>query len=190
MGPSLVCNNCVGGVIYNELNERFNSPFVNLWINAPDFFKLIKSFDYYMKFELKFNSKKTKLMGYPVGDLGGILIYFQHYNTYDEAKLIWDKRKARLNYNDLRFLFVCKKSDKFNFLLFLRVIYKFSNISNFLFLGEFYNFKLPYNFIRLNYFKNHDVGDLIAEGNLWNKYFDVKSWFYSQRILKFENSSN
>lgn len=66
---TIVASNCVGGGIYHDLGQRFNSPFINLKFNAADFIALLKDFDQYMKCELKpINDANTT---YPKGDLGG-----------------------------------------------------------------------------------------------------------------------
>ncbi len=44
---SLLSNNCNGGVVLNELEMRFNSPFINLNINPTDYIKYLKNMDYY-----------------------------------------------------------------------------------------------------------------------------------------------
>lgn len=40
---TILCNNCVGGVILHELGERFNSPTVNLFFGAEDYIKFWKN---------------------------------------------------------------------------------------------------------------------------------------------------
>lgn len=45
---TILCNNCVGGVILHELGERFNSPTVNLFFGAEDYIKFLEKLDYYL----------------------------------------------------------------------------------------------------------------------------------------------
>lgn len=90
-------------MILHDLGLRFNSPFVNLWISPSDFIKMLGRLNYYMSCELVFEERNE--MPYPVGLVDDIHIYFQHYKSEAEAKYMWDKRKKRINYNDLFVLF-------------------------------------------------------------------------------------
>ena len=36
---TILCSDCIGGVIYNDFNMRFNSPTINLYIKPSDFVK-------------------------------------------------------------------------------------------------------------------------------------------------------
>ena len=45
---TIISSNCTGGVICHELGVRFDSPFVNVHINAPDFIKILKNLHYYV----------------------------------------------------------------------------------------------------------------------------------------------
>lgn len=100
---TLLCNNCVGGVIYHELGERFNSPTVNLFFGAEDYIKFLENLDYYLQETLvEIQSDR----GYPVAKLDDITIYFMHYSTIDEAKRIWYKRTSRINRNNLYVILV------------------------------------------------------------------------------------
>lgn len=100
---SLVASNCNGSLILHDLGLRFNSPFVNLWIKPKDYIKMLSNFEWYMDQELKF--VKEDGIDYPIGIINEVRIYFQHYNSEDEAKAIWQKRKERINYNNLFVMF-------------------------------------------------------------------------------------
>ncbi len=100
---SLVASNCNGSLILHDLGLRFNSPFVNLWIKPKDYIKMLSNFEWYMNQELKF--VKEDGIDYPIGIINEVRIYFQHYNSEDEAKTIWQKRKERINYNNLFVMF-------------------------------------------------------------------------------------
>lgn len=100
---SLICCNCNGGHISHDLGLRFNSPFVNLRLNAKNFLLLLKDFDYYMNCELKFLDNVDN--SYPVGDLGGLIIHFVHYENKEIALQKWNDRKKRINKENLFVLF-------------------------------------------------------------------------------------
>lgn len=108
---TILCNNCVGGVIYHELGERFNSPTINLFFRADDYIKFLENLDYYLKQTLvEIESNR----GYPVARLGDITIFFMHYQRFDEAKEMWEKRARRINKQNMYVIMVqqsgCTKS--------------------------------------------------------------------------------
>ena len=45
---TLLSQNCVGGVIYHDVNQKFLSPTVNLYILPKDFIKFVNNLDYYL----------------------------------------------------------------------------------------------------------------------------------------------
>ncbi len=100
---TILCNNCVGGVILHELGQRFNTPTVNLFFDSVDYIRFLENLDYYLYQELvEIESAKA----YPVAKLGDITICFMHYSSFEEAKKIWKKRAARINKNNLYVIMV------------------------------------------------------------------------------------
>lgn len=99
---SILCNTCIGGVIYHDLGEKFLSPTVNLYIRPHDFVKLMENLPYYLN-ECSFEEMKEieEKLCYPVGRLNDILIFFKHYKSFDEAVEKWGERKNRIDYNNM-----------------------------------------------------------------------------------------
>lgn len=95
---SILCSNCIGGTIYNRLGKQFLSPTINLWFYQKDFLKFLQNIDYYLSLELQFIDSNRS---YPVGKLDDICIYFLHYNSEEEAKSSWNRRKERINFDNL-----------------------------------------------------------------------------------------
>lgn len=96
---SLISSNCNGTFILKDLNLKYNTPFVNLWLYPKDFIKFISNIDYYSNLELQLENNEN--YPYPVGILNDIKIYFQHYSNKKEAKEKWEKRIKRINKNNL-----------------------------------------------------------------------------------------
>jgi len=96
--PSLICSNCIGGIIYNNLGLRFLSPTINLWMTNKDLIKLVSKLEEYVAEELVDNGEYE---GYPTGKLKDITLYFNHYPTFEEAKTKWNERKQRINFDNL-----------------------------------------------------------------------------------------
>lgn len=99
---SIFCSNCIGGIIYHNLNIKFQSPTINLWIKNRDYIKMIKNLEYYLGQELiEVSDKKAK---YPLGMIDDIVIHFNHYKSFNEAKIKWQDRKKRIDYDNLYFM--------------------------------------------------------------------------------------
>ena len=95
---SIICSNCIGGLIYHRLGLPFLSPTINLWISQPDFLKFVMHIREYLEEELVFENSEYP---YPVARLKDIHIYFAHYKSDDEARACWERRKTRINYDNL-----------------------------------------------------------------------------------------
>jgi len=102
--PSLIANNCIAGFLYHDLSLPFNSPTINLWINSEDYMTFLERFAFFLNQEIVDNPLEA--YEYPVGDLVGIDILFQHYHSFKEAKETWDKRAKRVDFNNLFIIFV------------------------------------------------------------------------------------
>ncbi len=98
--PSLITSNCIGGEIYNDLGIRFMSPTINLWFEEEDFIKLAKRPRYYFSLELEFITNPRN-EDYPVARLDDILVYFLHYSSEKEAKVKWNERCSRIQYDNM-----------------------------------------------------------------------------------------
>ncbi len=104
--PSIISRHCWGGIVSHTLGLKFNTPFVNLFLNEVDFNKLAKNFSHYMNQELEFAQDGYDPIlesHYPIVKLDDITLYFNHYSSFEEAKTKWEERKKRINYNNLLF---------------------------------------------------------------------------------------
>ncbi|AOT01786.1 hypothetical protein ESP131_16440 [Exiguobacterium sp. U13-1] len=101
---TILSNNCVGSLITNDLNHKFLTPTVNLFMSTNDFVKLISNLDYYLKLEIIKVDSESK--NYPIGMLDDITIHFMHYKNITEAKKKWNERKQRIVKENLFILMV------------------------------------------------------------------------------------
>lgn len=121
---AIISDNCCGADICHTFGMRYNSPTVNLQILACDFPRFCANYKYYCIQDLleirkdsllltdKQNCSLQKTYGrsideidFPIALCGDILLLFQHYNTFNEAKQDWDRRKIRLQQSRVCFLF-------------------------------------------------------------------------------------
>ena len=102
--PSILANNCWGGITYHSLDLEFTSPFINMFESTVDYLKLLKNIKKYMNEELELIStvyEKKLDIYYPVVKCGDITLHFNHYHSFEEAKLCWERRKRRINWDNL-----------------------------------------------------------------------------------------
>lgn len=92
---SIISSDCTGGLLYHDLHEKFNSPTINMYMDAKDFLKFCSDLERYLKGNLE--EKKNTDFDFPVGIIDDIEIKFVHYKSFDEAKNKWNERKQRVN---------------------------------------------------------------------------------------------
>jgi len=102
---TILSSDCLAGVLYHDLNRKFLSPTINVWFEEKDFLKFCNSLDYYLSQEFSFLSDEEKDVPYPVGCLGEggrrIFVWFEHYRSNEESAAAWEKRKKRINWENL-----------------------------------------------------------------------------------------
>lgn len=94
---SFISQNCIGGVIYHDMGQKFLTPTINLYFMANDFIKFVENLEYYMNLEIVMKEDAEVVTGV----LGDIEIYFLHYHTNEDAYSKWNERKARINYDKI-----------------------------------------------------------------------------------------
>jgi uncharacterized protein (DUF1919 family) len=88
-----------GGFIYDYFGLKYQTPTIGLFFSASDYLKFLTHLDYYLSLDLHQlpPTKECKINGC----LGDLSIHFAHYSTFDDAKMKWNKRKLRINKNNL-----------------------------------------------------------------------------------------
>lgn len=108
---TVISNNCWAGNVYRYFNMPYMSPTVGLYFFAHDYIKFVSNLKHYLSCELKFiapeqsryydvlveREQDTK----PIGIIDDVEIVFLHYKTREEAKEKWDRRKARVNFDNI-----------------------------------------------------------------------------------------
>lgn len=117
MRKCLITNNCWGFMLYREYNMRYESPTISMQIPGEVFWKFCKDLRYYLESELVEYQKLTseheryvkhlygEIPNYPIGRIDDVVIVFQHYATFEDAKAKWDRRKARVDFDNVAYLF-------------------------------------------------------------------------------------
>lgn len=122
--PSIIANNCFGRYTSFVLGTQFNSPFVNITLAPKAHLKVLKKLRSFMNARLSFAGMRdiycrgreeietgesantedgTKLV--PTAYLetadDRVLIYCNHYKTFEEFDFVWNRRKDRINYGNV-----------------------------------------------------------------------------------------
>ena len=104
---TLIARDCVGGVLYHQLGLKFLSPTINLFFVPEDFNLFCLNLPEYISSELV--ELKDSGVDYPVGllspsngpSLKTIRVDFMHYESFEEAKMKWEERKKRINWDNI-----------------------------------------------------------------------------------------
>lgn len=100
---TIISNTCIGGVICHDLGKPFLSPTVNIYIRPKDFVKFCMNIKHYLEIpltEIPYNAD----IGYPVARLDDIVLYCKHFKDFDEANDAWNRRKARIDWDNVYFI--------------------------------------------------------------------------------------
>lgn len=110
---TIFSQNCIGSVMYHDLGMKFNSPTINMLFKPKDFIKFLDNLQFYLSKNFTFiDSDKT----YPIGKLYDIEIEFVHYDSREEVIKAWNRRKKRINYNNI-FVICCDDGLTYNDIL-------------------------------------------------------------------------
>lgn len=185
---SLICSNCAGGIIYHWLGLKFNSPFINLYMTGEDYIKTLENWEVFFDAEIVEDTSLDKT--YPVGiGYNDIKIHFLHYSTFDEAIEKWNQRKARINPNNIAFMFtncacggvsLLERFDKLPFKY--KVAFtaeNYPNINSAVYLKGFKRFCKLYRIYKKNGVPNIWMTHNLITGKRFIDQFDYVSWFNS-----------
>ena len=108
---TIISNNCWAGRAYQYLDMPYLSPTVGLYFFAPDYIKFVSDLRRYLDIPLRFidpsESKYYEILkernqtDKPVGLLDDVEIVFLHYKSQEEALEKWNRRKARVNFDNI-----------------------------------------------------------------------------------------
>lgn len=122
--PTIFSPSCWGGIIYNILALPFMSPLINMFESHDDYLKFLNNPKYYFECPLELAEHRYQPLlkrTYPVARCGDILLYFNHYYSFEEANECWNRRKNRVNWENIIVMFF--DEDKKNVENFLNLQY-------------------------------------------------------------------
>lgn len=179
---SIISNNCWGGVVSRDRRIKYNSPTCGLFFFSKDYIKFLSNLNYYLSCDMsqisinesKYSEHllKTCDENLIIGVLDDIELIMLHYKSFEEAKNKWDRRKKRINYDNM----LVKFSDQ--------NLFSHEDYDNFV--------KLPYKnkiFITVNPIYDSDITCVIKDR--WDCGYakdDIKPSFKVININKLLNS--
>lgn len=110
---SIICTNCFGGRVMQDIGMEYNTPTLGLFFDYPDYIEFLSNLPYYLnEAELTFinksryperNASRSKWPEkYPIGLLAGkVEVNFLHYHSEKEAADKWIRRTQRINWDKL-----------------------------------------------------------------------------------------
>lgn len=108
---TIISNNCWAGRVYQYLDMPYLSPTAGLYFFAPDYIKFVSDLKRYLDTPLRFikpeeskyfeELKTRKQFDKPIGILDDVEIVFLHYKSQEEALEKWNRRKARVNFDNI-----------------------------------------------------------------------------------------
>lgn len=127
--PTIISNNCWGGIISQYLGIPYYTPTVGLYFFADEYIKFLKNFKYYINQKLEIietkDSKYYQEMinkGHEqsfVGKLDDVEIVFLHYHSKEEIVEKWSRRVSRINWEYIIFKFcdqnLCSEKNIYDF---------------------------------------------------------------------------
>ncbi|OLA61845.1 MAG: hypothetical protein BHW48_03045 [Roseburia sp. CAG:10041_57] len=102
--PTIFVNNCWGGLTYHQLGLEFYSPFINMFESDVDYLKFLHNPRKYIDSQLEYIEDEYEVnlkRMYPVCKCDDIILHFNHYLSFEEANRCWERRKSRINWDNL-----------------------------------------------------------------------------------------
>ncbi len=103
---TILSDDCWGGYVYHRLGMCFYSPLVNINWQKHEFLKFAQKPEYYLKQSLKME-REGNIRGNicPIGSLGAdedkVCMEFVHSVCFADAEVLWNRRKERINFDNL-----------------------------------------------------------------------------------------
>lgn len=103
--PTIIANSCAAAVIYSALGLQIASPTINLNIEPEDFVKICKNPREYLLEDIKIDHWSiSNGRAVPIGKIKDVEIIFSHASDANEAVNAWNRRRQRINWNNLIYI--------------------------------------------------------------------------------------
>ena len=97
--PTIIASNCIGTFIYYDMKIKYLSPTINLSFDMNDYVRFLENLEWYLQQPVV--PYEDDRFDYPCGMIGDVEIRFNHYKTIEEAISKWERRKQRIDWDNL-----------------------------------------------------------------------------------------
>ena len=102
---TIFSDNCWGGRVYDKFGIKYLTPTIGLSLSNFDFIKFLNNYDNYCKYDLipivDLQQKVNNEWGIYDCMLGDIQIKFRHYRNVNDAINKWNRRKERIQNDNI-----------------------------------------------------------------------------------------
>lgn len=111
---TIISNNCWGGIFYRNHNLEYCSPTLGMFFMADEYIKFIYDMKKYIDSDIAFisidkskYSQYLKMIKYDglIVKILDLEICFLHYDSEEEAEEKWNRRKERINWDNILYKF-------------------------------------------------------------------------------------
>lgn len=109
-GFTIISNNCWGGYIYDLYGMKYMSPTIGIYFFAPEYIRFISNLEYYLSIDAepldieksRYKDEILKREVNPmIGHVGDVEFVFGHYKSVEDGILKWNKRRKRINFDNI-----------------------------------------------------------------------------------------
>lgn len=100
---SIIGSDCTAGCICKDLKVQMKSPTRNFYFEAQDYIRFCNNLKYYLSLSLASDNQPTST-SYLTAMCGDLRLFLVHYHSVEQAKIEWERRKIRVNFNSIFFL--------------------------------------------------------------------------------------
>lgn len=191
MNCTIISNNCSGGYLYMDMGVQYTSPTMWTQILPEEYPKFCKNLKHYMECDVveykDFSEVHRKqiikhigmMPDFPCGLVDDVVILFRHYSTFEEAKDKWDRRKQRIDYNHIIYMFVVETLDDIN----AAIKFGYLNLKNSVLFTRNFNVDVPIE--HREYYVPRNSEYLAANPLTGRRYFesDLNMVEYARRLM-------
>lgn len=92
-----IASNCIGGRLSQLSGRPYRSPTVGLWFAPDDFLRFAADLSTYLVERVRERADLAEGCGHPVGEVGDVVLWFQHYPDFAAAERDWRRRADRVD---------------------------------------------------------------------------------------------
>lgn len=180
---SIFSPNCYAGLMYHRLGLPFTSPTINMCFpEKKQYLKFVSNIRYYVNKNLVFVN--DEIHNCPVAFLDDVKIVFNHYKSNEEAADCWNRRKERINYDNIYLIFDDVNDAEYSDLLEFQ---KLECKGKVIFTANHYP-EISCAVQIKKYAKFKSMKAYLLDKNIWtgknaaDKYFDFVSWLNNENL--------